>query len=79
MTLERTLFGERTIVGLRAVKDAVKFHDPEPNRPENLPLTDSLLTAVRLAHMCYQKLLEEEEAEKNKKEAENKREAEEEE
>ena len=28
VTLERTLLGERTIVGLRAVKDAVKFHDP---------------------------------------------------
>lgn len=79
VTLERTLLGERTIVGLRAVKDAVKFHDPEHNRPEKLPLTDSLLTAVRSAHMCYRKRLEEEEAEKKKKEAEKKREAEEEE
>jgi len=79
VTLERTLLGERTIVGLRAVKDAVKFHDPAHNRPEKLPLTDSLLTAVRSAHMCYRKPLKEEEVEKKKKEAEKKREADEEE
>lgn len=73
VTLERALLGERTIVRLRAVQDAVKFHNPEHNRPEKLPLTDSLLTAVRSAHMCYRKCLEEEGAEKKKKEPEKKR------
>ena len=29
VTQERTLLGERTIVGPRSVKDAVKFYDPE--------------------------------------------------
>ena len=40
VTQERTLLGERTIVGLRSVKDAVKFYDPENLRPEKIALTD---------------------------------------
>ena len=77
VTQERTLLGERTIVGLRTVKDAVKFHDPENCRPEKIPLTDGLLTAVRSAHMHYRKRLDEEEAEKKKRHAEEKLKAEE--
>ena len=74
---ERALLGERTIVGLRSVKDAVKFYDPELNRQEKIAVTDGLLTAVRSAHMNHRKRLEEEEAEKKKKEAEEKLQAEE--
>ena len=77
VTQERTILGERTIVGLRIVKDAVKFHDPENCRPEKIPLTDGLLTAVRSAHMHYRKRLDEEEAEKKKRDAEDKLKAEE--
>ena len=71
VTQERTLLGEWTIVGLRTVKDAVKFHDPENCRPEKIPLTDGLLTALRSAHM-HRKRLDEEEAEKKKRHAEEK-------
>ena len=46
------------------MKDAVKFHDAENCRPEEIPLTDGLLTAVRSARMHYRKRLDEEEAEK---------------
>ena len=70
VTKERTLLGERTIVGVRTVKDAVKFHDPENCRPEKIPLTDGLLTVVRSAHMHYRRWLDEEEAEKKKRHAE---------
>ena len=77
VTKERTLLGERTIVGLRTVKDAVKFHDPENCRPKKIPLTDGLLNAVRSAHMHYRKWLDEEEAEKKKRHAEEKLKAEE--
>ena len=59
------------------MKDAVKFHDPENCRPEKIPLTDGLLTAVRSAHMHYRKRLNEEEAEKKKRHAEEKLKAEE--
>ena len=44
VTQEWTLLGERTLVGLRTVKDAVKFHDPENCRPEKIPLTGGLVT-----------------------------------
>ena len=76
MTQEGTLLGERTIVGLRSVKDAVKFYDPENLRPEIIALTDDLLTAVRSAHMHHRQLLDEEEAEKKRKEADEKLKAE---
>ena len=46
VTQERTLLGERTIVGPRSVKDAVKFYDPENLRPEKIALTDGPITAV---------------------------------
>lgn len=46
-------------------------------RPEKIPLTDGLLTAVRSAHMHYRKRLDEEEAEKKKRHAEEKLKAEE--
>lgn len=63
---ERTLLGERTIDGLRSVKDAVKFYDPENLRRGKIALTDNLLTAVRSAHMHHRQQLNEEEAEKKR-------------
>ena len=77
VTQERTLLGERTVVGLGTVKDAVKFHVPENSRPEKIPLTDGLLSAVRSEHMHYRKQLDEQEAEKKKRDAEDKLKAEE--
>ena len=43
---ERNLLGETTIVGLRAVKEAVRFHDPEHSRPENVPITKNMKVSV---------------------------------
>ena len=76
VTQKMTLLGERTIVGPRSVKDAVKFYDPEKLRPEKIALTDGPLTAVWSADM-HKKRLGEEEAEKKRKEAEEKLKAEE--
>lgn len=70
VTEEWTLLGERTIVGLRMVKDAVKFHYPEKCITEKIPLTHGLLTAVRFAHMHYKNQLGKEEGEKKKRHAE---------
>ena len=47
VTQGRTLFEERTIVGLRVVKDAQEFDDPRNCKQEKLPLSDGLLAAVR--------------------------------
>ena len=38
----RIVTQERTLLGLRSVKDAVKFYDPENLRPEKIALTDGL-------------------------------------
>ena len=77
VTQERTLLGEKTIVGPRSVKDAVKFYDPENLRPEKIALTDGPITAVWSADMHHKKRLGEEEAEKKRTEAEEKLKAEE--
>ena len=66
VTRERTLLGERTIVGHTSVKDAVKFYYPENLRPEKIALTDGLLTAVQSAHMHHRQRLDEKEAEKKR-------------
>ena len=60
VTQEWTLLGESTIFDPRTVIDAVKFQGPENCRPEKIPLTDGLLTAVRSAHMHYRRWLDEE-------------------
>ena len=57
---ERGNLGEKTIVGLGAVKDAVRFSDP----------TDALVRAARSADCHYRQLLEEEEAEEKWRKAE---------
>lgn len=51
------------------MKDAVKFYDPENLRAEKIALTD-VLTAARSAHMDHRQRLDEEEAEKKRKEVE---------
>ena len=61
VTLKKTLLGERTIVGLRSVKDAVKIYDPENLSPEIIALADGFLTAVRSARMHHRQRLDREE------------------
>lgn len=79
VTKERTRLGERTIVGFRAVKDAVKFQDPVHLRPEKIPVSDALKRAVRSAHSKYQQRLEQEQAEEKNRKAEQVKQVEEEE
>ena len=56
MTKEVNLLGETTIVvGLRAVKEAVRFHDPQHSQPENVPIAKDMKVAVRSAHAMYLK------------------------
>ena len=79
VTKERSRFGEQTIVGLRLLKDAVKFHDPVNYRPEKIPVTKEMRKSVRLAHSAYKTRLDQEKEEKKELEAETMRKKEEEE
>ena len=71
VTQERASLGEKTIIGLHIVKEAVKFFDPVSNRPEMIPITEDLKKSVRSAHSAYKAHLEEEKemAERKKEEA----------
>ena len=73
VTKERSRFGEQTIVGLRLLKDAVKFHDPVNCRPEKIPVTKEMKKSVHLAHLAYKARLDEEKEEKKKELQETKR------
>ena len=66
---------ESTIIGLRLVKEAVRFYDPVKFSPENIPITKELKLSIRSAHAAYQMRLEEErlELERRKEEARKKR------
>ena len=66
VTKERSRFGKQTIVGLRLLKDAVKFHDPVNWRPEKIPVTKEMRKSVRLAHSAYKARLDQEKEEKKK-------------
>ena len=67
---ERSRLGEQTIVGLRLLKDAVKFHDPVNCRLEKIP--------ANLAHSTYKARFYQEKEEKKKEFEETKRKKEEE-
>ena len=54
MAKERNRLGETTIIGLRAVKEAVRFHKPLL-RSENVPKTKDMKVAVRSVHAMYLK------------------------
>ena len=45
MTKDRALLGEKTIVGLHVIKDAVRFYDPELSRPWMIPVTEEVCEA----------------------------------
>ena len=73
VTKERSRFEEQTIVGLRLLKDAVKFHDSVNCRPEKIPVTKEM-------RKSYKARLDQEKEEKKKElEAETMRKKEEEE
>ena len=53
VTQERALLGEKTIVGLHLLQDAVRFFDPVSNQPERIPIAQDLKWSVKLAHSGY--------------------------
>ena len=55
MAKERNRLGETTIIGLRGVKEAVRFHKPQHLRSENVPKTKDMKVAVRSVHAMYLK------------------------
>ena len=75
VTKDRASLGESTIVGLRLVKEAVRFYNPVKFSPENIPITKELKLSVQSSHAAYQMTLEEErlELERKKEEARKKR------
>ena len=66
VTKERSRSGEQTIVGLRLLKDAVKFHGPVNWRPGKIPVTKEMRKSARLAHLAYKARLDQEKEEKKK-------------
>ena len=75
VTQDSTLLNEETIVGLRFVKEAVRFSDPIYHQPEKIVITEELKRSVRSAHGTYQDWLlkDQEEQERQKEEAEKTR------
>ena len=67
VTQERTLLSENTIIGLRIVKEAVRFFDLVSNQPEKIAITDDLKRFVRNAHAAYKERLEREREDEEKK------------
>ena len=60
VTKERCALNECTITGLRSVKEAVRFYDPQNGAPQKIPITPALKQAVRTSHAAYVARLEEE-------------------
>ena len=77
VTKERSRLEEQTIVGLRLLKDAVKFHDPVNCRPEKIRVTKEMRKCVRFTHSTYKVRLDEEKEEKKKEFEKTKRKKEE--
>ena len=67
VTRERASLGEKTIVGLHVLKDAVKFSDPVSNQPERIPITQDLKWSVESIHPAYKECLEAEKREEEKR------------
>ena len=75
VTKDRVSLGEKTIVGLHVVKEAVRFYDPV-HRVEMIPITQELKKSVRTAYSASKEQLqrEREEEEKRKEEAKRRKE-----
>ena len=67
VTQERTLLSENTIIGLRVVKEAVRFFDPVSNQPEKIAITDDLRRFFRNARAACKERLEREREDEDKK------------
>ena len=52
--------GEKTIIGLRTLREAVRFCDPIAGRPEQLEISPALKRAVKSAHASYKEQMERE-------------------
>ena len=50
VTQERTSLGEKTIVGLHVIEDALKVYDSVSNKVEKIPVTQDLKKSVRSAY-----------------------------
>ena len=71
VTKDRSLLGEKTIVGIHTLKEAVWFFDPDNKQPEKIENNSNLKKAVKSAHAAYRDHLErEKEIERKKKEEE---------
>ena len=72
---DRTLLNEEAIVGLRVIKEAVRFSDPIYHHPEEIVITEELKRSMRSGHGAYQDQLlkDQEEQERQKEEAEKRR------
>ena len=57
VTQERASLGEKKIVGLHVLKDAVRCFDPVSNQPERIPIRQDLKQSVKLAHSAYKGML----------------------
>ena len=69
-THDRASLGEKTIIGLRTLREAVRFCDPIAGRPEQLEISPALKRAVKSAHASYKEQMEREKEVKLKKEEE---------
>ena len=58
VTKDRSLLGEKTIVGIHTLKEAVWFFDPDNKQPEKIEINSNLKKAVKSAHAAYQDHLE---------------------
>ena len=54
---------QTTISGLRTVKEAVRFQDPQHLWSENVPVSKDMKVAVRSSHAIYLKRIEKMKAE----------------
>ena len=71
VTEDRASLGEKTIVGLRVLREAVWFCDPVGHRPELLKISPALKQAVKSSHASYKKHREREKEIRKKKEEED--------
>ena len=70
ITDDRSLLGEKTVIGLHVVKEAVQFFDPVSSRQEQIPIDIKLKESVRSAHASYREHLEKEKEMERKKKGE---------
>ena len=73
VTNDRSLLGEKTIVGIHTLKEAIWFFDPDNKQPEKIEINSNLKKAVKSAHAAYRDHLEREKEMESKKKEEERR------